>query len=278
MVNARLPSGARLNAVMAPLALRGPYVTIRKFREQPFTLNELVERKSLSAQAARFLVACIRGRRNIVVSGNTGSGKTTLLNVLCQNIAPYERVVTIEDPAELRINLPDVNSLEPKPANQEGKGGATMRDLVANALRMRPDRIIVGEVRDGAALDMLQAMNTGHDGSLTTVHANSARHVVSRLETLALHADVDLPSRAIRQQIADAIHLIVHQQRIVGHPIKRKVVSITAVTGMTDDSVELQEMYRLKQDTSADEPALVYTGARPAWLRELELAGIELPF
>lgn len=279
IVNARLPDGSRLNAVMAPQASPGPAVTIRKFRERPFTMADLIQSNTLTPQAARFLIACVRGRRNIVVSGNTGSGKTTLLNVLSEHIRPSERVITIEDPRELRLGLPHIVSLEAQPANQEGAGGVTVRDHVINALRMRPDRIVVGEVRDGAALDMLQAMSTGHDGSLTTVHANSATEVVSsRLETLALLADVDLPSRAIRAQIACAIHVIVHQARLIAldDTIKRKVVSIVAVKGMAGDAVDLQELFRLCPSNApgSDGFELRYTGERPPWLAELGLAEI----
>ncbi len=242
MVDARLPDGSRVNAVIPPLAIRGPAVTIRRFNRRLFSPADLVANGSLSQAMLDFLAVCVRSRRNVVVSGGTGSGKTTLLNVLSNLIAPDQRVVTIEDAAELRLAHAHRVTLEARPANAEGRGLVTIRDLVRNALRMRPDRIVVGECRGGEALDMLQAMNTGHDGSLTTVHANSPRDVVSRLETMVLMADVDMPVTAIREQIVAAIDVIVHQARLADG--SRRVVEIVELTGLEGARVLMQPLFR----------------------------------
>src|SRR5262249_40377214 len=227
LVDARLKDGSRVNAVIRPIALRGSCITIRKFAKVPLTMDKIVNYGSITDRMARFLTRCVHAKKNVVISGGTGSGKTTLLNVLSGAIPPDERIVTIEDAAELQLKQPHVVSLETRPANMEGKGEYTIRDLVKNALRMRPDRIVVGECRGGEALDMLQAMNTGHDGSLTTTHANSAREAISRLETLVLMAGIDLPIRAIREQIAGSVHMLVQQSRL--NDGSRKVTAITEV-------------------------------------------------
>jgi len=242
MVDARLPDGSRVNAVIPPLAVRGPAITIRRFNRRLFSPADLVANGSLSQPMLEFLGVCVRSRRNLVVSGGTGSGKTTLLNLLSNLIEPDQRVVTIEDAAELRLAHAHRVTLEARPANAEGRGLVTIRDLVRNALRMRPDRIVVGECRGGEALDMLQAMNTGHDGSLTTVHANSPRDVVSRLETMVLMADVDMPVAAIREQIAAAVDVIVHQARLADG--RRRVVEIVEVTGLEGTRVLMQPLFR----------------------------------
>ena len=213
LVDARLPDGSRVNAIIPPVALKGPSITIRKFSSKPLKVSDLIGYGSMSSQMASFLEGAVRGRCNVIVSGGTGSGKTTLLNVLSSYIPEGERIVTIEDAAELRLEQNHVVTLEARPANIEGKGQIAIRDLVKNALRMRPDRVIVGEVRSGETLDMLQAMNTGHDGSLTTVHANTPRDVISRLETMVMMAGMELPAKAIREQISSAIDIIVHQSR-----------------------------------------------------------------
>ena len=237
LVDARLKDGSRVNAVIKPLAIKGACITIRKFSKTPLGLNDLVGFGSLTDQMARFLTRSVIAKKNVVISGGTGSGKTTLLNVLSGAIPKDERIVTIEDAAELQLNQPHVVSLESRPANMEGKGEYTIRDLVKNALRMRPDRIVVGECRGGEALDMLQAMNTGHDGSLTTTHANSPREAINRLEVLALMSGIDLPARAIREQIANSVHLVVQQSRFSDG--SRRVTAITEVVGL-DDNYELQ--------------------------------------
>lgn len=232
LVDARLPDGSRVNVIIPPLALRGPAVTIRKFSKKPLSLEELQRFGAMDDRMRRFLVRCVQSRKNIIVSGGTGSGKTTLLNALSQHIDRSERIITIEDSAELRLLQPHVVRLETRPANFEGHGAFTIRDLVKNALRMRPDRIVVGECRGGESLDMLQAMNTGHDGSLTTLHANNPREALSRLETMCLMADVELPSKAIRAQIAGAVHVVVQQSRLSDGA--RKVTAIAEVTGLDD--------------------------------------------
>ncbi|HEY0877291.1 MAG TPA: ATPase, T2SS/T4P/T4SS family [Zeimonas sp.] len=242
MVDARLPDGSRVNAVLPPLAVRGPAITIRRFNHRLFSPSDLVANGSLSRPMLDFLGVCVRSRRNVVVSGGTGSGKTTLLNLLSNLIDPDQRVVTIEDAAELRLAHAHRVTLEARPANAEGRGLVTIRDLVRNALRMRPDRIVVGECRGGEALDMLQAMNTGHDGSLTTVHANSPRDVVSRLETMVLMADVDMPVAAIREQIVAAVDVIVHQARLADG--RRRVVEIVELTGLEGVRVLMQPLFR----------------------------------
>jgi pilus assembly protein CpaF len=242
MVNARLRDGSRVNAIIPPLALTGPTLTIRKFARNPFSIDDLVYRfDSLSPEMARFMALAVENRMNVCISGGTGSGKTTLLNVLSNFIPPDERIITIEDAAELKLHQEHVVSLEAKPANIEGKGAIPIRDLVVNALRMRPDRIVVGECRSGEALDMLQAMNTGHDGSLTTLHANSPRDALSRLETMVLMAGLDLPSRAIREQISSAINLIVHQSRMPDGT--RKVTHISEITGIEVDVITMSDVY-----------------------------------
>lgn len=242
LVDARLKDGSRVNAIIPPLALRGPCITIRKFAKEPLRMTDLVRFGSVSERMANFLERSVKVRKNIIISGGTGSGKTTLLNVLSASIPSSERVVTVEDAAELQLGQPHVVSLESRPPNLEGKGEYSIRDLVKNALRMRPDRIVVGECRGGEAIDMLQAMNTGHEGSLTTTHANSPREAVSRIETLCLMAGLDLPVRAIRQQIAASIHLIVQQSRLSDG--SRRVSSITEVVGLSDDGeVELREIF-----------------------------------
>ena len=280
MVDARLPDGSRVNAVVAPIALDGALLTIRKFAADPFTDQDLISFGTLSPQVRDFLNACVRGRRNIVISGGTGSGKTTTLNVLSSFLPDDERIVTIEDAAELQLHQDHVLRLEARPANIEGRGQVAIRELVRNSLRMRPDRIIVGEVRDGAALDMLQAMNTGHDGSLTTVHANSPRDSLSRLETMVLMAGVDLPVRAIREQVSGAIDLIVQQTRMKDG--SRRIVTITEVVGMESDVVTLQDIYTFDYSAGRDESGrfrgqLVPTGIRPKFTQDLADLGVDLP-
>ncbi len=242
MVDARLPDGSRVNAVIPPLAVRGPAITIRRFNRRLFSPADLVANGSLSQPMLDFLAVCVRSRRNVVISGGTGSGKTTLLNLLSNLIEPGQRVVTIEDAAELRLAHAHRVTLEARPANAEGRGLVSIRDLVRNALRMRPDRIVVGECRGGEALDMLQAMNTGHDGSLTTVHANSPRDVISRLETMVLMAEVDMPVAAIREQIVGAIDIVVHQARMADG--RRRVVEIVELTGLEGARVLMQPLFR----------------------------------
>ncbi|MDW2796672.1 CpaF family protein [Clostridium boliviensis] len=246
MVDARLADGSRVNAIIPPIALKGPSITIRKFSSTPLKIGDLIGYGSLSSQMAGFLEAAVKGRCNIIVSGGTGSGKTTLLNVLSGYIPDSERIVTIEDAAELQLKQDHVVTLEGRPSNIEGKGVVSIRDLVKNALRMRPDRIIVGEVRSGETLDMLQAMNTGHDGSLTTVHANSSRDVISRLETMVLMSGMELPAKAIREQITSAIDLIVHQSRL--RDGSRKIVNISEVVGMEGDTVTMQDIFSFRQN------------------------------
>jgi pilus assembly protein CpaF len=280
MVDARLADGSRVNAVLPPVALDGPMLTIRKFAADPLTMHDLVEFGSLTASTANLLAACVRGRLNVLISGGTGSGKTTTLNVLSSFVSSDERIVTIEDAAELQLRQEHVVRMESRPPNVEGRGEITTRDLVRNALRMRPDRIIVGEVRDGAAVDMMQAMNTGHDGSLTTLHANSPRDALARLETMVLMAGVDLPQRAIREQAASAIDLIVHQSRL--RDGTRRVTHITEVTGMESDVVTLQDLFLFDHAAGLDEDgyflgSLRPTGVRPMFLERLADAGISLP-
>ena len=280
MVDARLADGSRVNAVIAPIALDGSILTIRKFSPDPFTDRDLIAFGTLTPQVRDFLEACIRGRRNVVISGGTGSGKTTLLNVLSSFIPDDERIITIEDAAELQLRQRHVLRLEARPSNTEGKGQVAIRELVKNALRMRPDRIVVGEVRDGAALDMLQAMNTGHDGSLTTVHANTPRDSLSRLETMVLMAGIDLPVRAIRDQVASAVDLIVQQARLKDG--SRRVVAITEVEGMESDVITLQDLFTFDYGAGRDENGrfrgvLRSTGLRPKFTEHLHDLGIDLP-
>jgi len=261
MVDARLPDGSRLNVVLPPLAVDGPSITIRKFTAQHLTSSDLVERGALSSEAADFLAQAVSQRRNIIVSGGTGTGKTTMLNVLSSHIARSERVVTVEDAVELQLDMPNIIRLESRPANTEGAGAVTIRDLVRNSLRMRPDRIVVGEVRGAEALDMLQAMNTGHDGSLSTLHANNPRDAIRRLETMVLLGGVDLPLRAIREQVASAVDLIVQLTR--GADGSRFVSSITEVVGLEGDVVSTAELFH--RPTGPDQartaaPPLISTG------------------
>jgi pilus assembly protein CpaF len=278
LVDARLEDGSRVNIIIHPLSLIGPCVTIRKFTKEPLSIENLIGFGSLSETMARFLRACIAARLNVVVSGGTGSGKTTTLNVLSSFIPADERIITIEDAAELQLMQQHVVTLESRPANIEGSGQITIRDLVRNALRMRPDRIIVGEVRSGEALDMLQAMNTGHDGSLTTAHANSPRDVLSRLETMVLMAGMDLPLRAIREQISSAVDLIIQQSRI--RDGSRKITYITEVQNMEDDVIILQDLFRFVQ-TGVDESGKILggfesTGIRPNFMEKIEANGIKI--
>lgn len=280
MVDARLPDGSRVNAVVPPLAVNGAKLTIRKFSAQPLTVNDLVRFGTLTAEAAELLHACVLGRLNILVSGGTGSGKTTTLNVLSSFIPSDERIITIEDAVELQLGKEHWLQLESRPPNIEGTGQVTIRDLVRNALRMRPDRIVVGEVRGGEALDMLQAMNTGHDGSITTVHANSPRDVISRLETMVLMSGMDLPIRAIREQVASAIHLIVHQARL--RDGSRKIIQITEVQGMEADIITLQDVFAFDFSKGIDSEGhylgkLEPVGTRPKFYERLRDAGVDLP-
>jgi len=279
-VDARLADGSRVNAVIPPISIDGPALTIRKFSRDPFTMDMLVNMGSLSAEAAEFLKKCVEGAINILVSGGTGAGKTTTLNALSGFIPHRERLVTIEDAAELKLQQPHIVRLEYRPPNIEGRGEVSIRDLVKNALRMRPDRIVVGEVRSGEALDMLQAMNTGHEGSITTVHANSPRDVLSRLETMVLMAGVDLPVRAIREQIAAGIQLICHQSRM--RDGTRRITAISELTGMEGDIITLQDIYKFDYSLGLDDTGrvlggLVPTGIRPHITGRLQDLDIELP-
>ncbi len=274
MVDARLPDGSRVNAVIAPLSLKGPLLTIRKFSKTPLSIENLINYGSLTIKMAAFLEACVKGRLNMVVSGGTGSGKTTLLNVLSAYIPYDERIVTIEDAAEIQLQQQHVLTLEARPANLEGTGLITIRDLVRNALRMRPDRIIVGEVRGGEALDMLQAMNTGHDGSLTTGHANSTRDMLSRLETMVLMAGMNLPVSAIRQQIASAIDIIVQQSRM--RDGSRKITGISEVVGMEGDVIITQEIFTYDHGDGRTPGRFRATGIKPRCSDKLIASGAGL--
>jgi pilus assembly protein CpaF len=277
-VDARLADGSRVNAIIPPLSLIGPVLTIRKFAKIPFTIENLVDFGTITPEAIEFLKACVISRLNIIVSGGTGSGKTTFLNVLSGFIPDDERIVTIENAAELQLRQEHVVTLESRPPNIEGKGEVSIRDLVINCLRMRPDRIVVGECRGGEALDMLQAMNTGHDGSLTTIHSNSPRDTLSRLETLTLMAGMDLPLRAIREQVASAINLIVHQERM--RDGSRKIVNITEVQGMEGDVIVMSDLFVFEQ-TGIEAGKVIGrlrpTGLRPKFMERIEAANIRLP-
>ncbi len=278
MVDARLPDGSRVNAVIPPISLVGPTLTIRIFSKTPLTVENLIEFGTITPEAIEFLKACVIAKINVIISGGTGSGKTTLLNVLSSFIPNSERIVTIENAAELQLRQEHVVTLESRPPNVEGRGSVTIQDLVINSLRMRPDRIVVGEVRGGEALDMLQAMNTGHDGSLTTLHANSPRDMLARLETLVLMAGMDLPHRAIREQISSAIDLVIHQERM--RDGTRKIVSISEIQGMEGDVITMSEIFRFEQ-TGLENGRVIGrlrpTGLRPKFMYRLQEAGIVLP-
>jgi len=277
-VDARLPDGSRVNAVILPVAIDGPSITIRKFQKEKLSMQKLIELGSLTDNMAELLRACVIGRLNIIISGGTGSGKTTLLNVLSTYIPENERIVTIEDAAELQLQQEHVVRMETKSPNVEGRGGVTIRDLVRNSLRMRPDRIVVGEVRGGEALDMLQAMNTGHDGSLTTIHANSPRDALSRLETLVLMAGFDLPLKIVRQQVSSAVDLIVQQTRF--RDGTRKITAITEVAGMEGDTIVQSDIFKFEQTAVSSDGKVIGaskpTGIRPLFYPQLEAAGYKL--
>ena len=278
-VDARLADGSRVNAIIPPVAIRGSALTVRKFAADPFTAKDLVDFGTMTPEVVRFLDACVRGRLNILVSGGTGAGKTTLLNVLSAFLPEDERIITIEDSAELRLQQPHVVSLEYRPPNIEGEGEITIRDLVRNALRMRPDRIVVGEVRGGETLDMLQAMNTGHDGSISTIHANSPRDVLSRLETLALMAGMDLTVRALREQVAAALDLIVHVSRLQDGV--RRVTNVSEVVGLEGETVTMQDLFLFHVEGGLDERGRVRgrmapTGLRPHFLEALAERNVAL--
>lgn len=277
-VDARLPDGSRVNAVIAPVSIDGPSLTIRKFRRDKLSMHQLIEFGAMTPQMAEFLRVCVVSRLNIVVSGGTGSGKTTLLNVLSSMIPENERIVTIEDAAELQLQQDHVVRLETKVANIDGKGQVSIRDLVRNSLRMRPDRIIVGECRGGETLDMLQAMNTGHDGSLTTLHANTPRDALARLETMVLMAGMDLPIKVIRQQVSAAVDLIIQQTRLKDG--SRKVTAITEVAGMEGDTIVLTDIFKFEQTGVASGGKVIGelkpTGIRPMFMPRLEASGFKL--
>ena len=276
-VDARLADGSRVNAIIAPLALSGPTITIRKFSKKALTPDDFIRFGTWTHNAAEFMKLCVWLRKNVIVAGGTGSGKTTLLNLLSGYIPHSERIVTVEDAAELRLQQPHVVRLEARPPNIEGKGAVPIRDLVKNCLRMRPDRIIVGECRGGEALDMLQAMNTGHDGSLTTVHANSPRDVISRLETMVLMSGMELPSRAIREQIASAVDIIIHESRLSDG--SRKVTAITEVTGLEGNQIVMQDLFAFNQEGVGSDGKIIGefkpTGAMPTWFDQLAGRGIK---
>jgi pilus assembly protein CpaF len=278
MVDARLPDGSRVNAVIPPIAIDGSSLTIRKFAVEPFTARDLIAMGTITPGAVDLLKACVEGRLSMLISGGTGSGKTTTLNVLSSFIPHGERIVTIEDAAELQLHQPHVLRLESRPPNVEGKGTVSVRNLVRNALRMRPDRIVVGEVRDEAALDMLQAMNTGHDGSLTTVHANSPRDALSRIETMVMMADLKLPIRVIREQIVGALHVLVHQARL--RDGSRHITNIAEVLGLDGDTVVTQDLFAFDFDKSSPNGHLGQlqpTEIQPTFIDELTQRGVRLP-
>jgi pilus assembly protein CpaF len=277
-VDARLPDGSRVNAVVRPVSIDGPSITIRKFRKDKLSIQQLIDFGSLTPQMAEFIRACVLAHLNIVISGGTGSGKTTLLNVLSSYIPEEERIITIEDAAELQLQQDHVLRMETKVANTDGRGAVSIRDLVRNSLRMRPDRIVVGECRGGEALDMLQAMNTGHDGSLTTLHANSPRDAISRMETMVLMAGMDLPLKVVRQQISSAVDLIIQQSRLKDG--SRKVTAITEVVGMEGDIVVLTDIFKFEQTGTGENGKIVgelkATGIRPIFSPRIEAAGLKL--
>ncbi len=279
MVDARLPDGSRVNAIIPPLALNGPTITIRKFRKDPMKVQDLVKFGSFTAEFAQFLEACVIARLNIVVSGGTGSGKTTMLNVLSSMIPANERILTIEDAAELQLQQPHVVRLEKRMANIEGKGEVSIRELVVNSLRMRPDRVVVGECRGGEALDMLQAMNTGHDGSMTTAHSNSARDTLNRIETLVLMSGVELPLRAIRQQVSSAVDMIVHLERL--RDGSRRIVQCAELVGMEGETIVMQDIFLFEHERLDEDGKIIGslkpTGLRPRASDRIEQAGITLP-
>jgi pilus assembly protein CpaF len=277
-VDARLPDGSRVNAVIPPISLVGPVLTIRKFAKNPITLEQLIEFGTITAETLQFLKACVESKLNLVISGGTGSGKTTLLNILSQFIPSDERIITIENAAELQLRQEHVVTLESRPPNIEGRGEVTIRQLVVNSLRMRPDRIIVGEIRDEAAVDMLQAMNTGHDGSMTTAHSNSPRDTLARIETMALMAGMEIPIRAIREQVASAIDLIVHQERM--RDGSRRVVSVSEISGMEGNVITMTDIFIFEQTGYENGKVIGIlrpTGLRPKFMDKIEAAGIHLP-
>lgn len=277
MVDARLPNGFRINATIPPLSLDGPLLTVRKFSTRPYTVQDLIANSTITIALADFLKSCVEARVNIVISGGTGTGKTTFLNVLSSFIPAQERVITIEDTAELQLHQVHVIRLEKRPPNIEGKGEITIRQLVVNALRMRPDRIVMGECRSGEALDMLQAMNTGHDGSMTTVHSNSPRDTLRRIETMVLMAGMDLPLKAIREQVASSIELIVHLERLKDGT--RKIVQVSEVQGMEGDTIVMQDIFVFVQTGMKNgvvQGELKATGLRPRFLKKLIANGVEI--
>ncbi|MGI9598833.1 MAG: CpaF family protein [Acidimicrobiales bacterium] len=280
MVDARLPDGSRVNAVIPPLAVDGPMLTVRKFAKTAFTTSDLIDFGTVNRQCADFLEACVKGKRNILISGGTGTGKTTLLNVVSSYIPTDERIVSIEDAVELQLHQRHVIRLEARPANVEGQGEVPIRELVRNSLRMRPDRIIVGEVRGGEALDMLQAMNTGHEGSLSTLHANTPRDALSRLETMVMMSGLELPIRAIREQIASALDVVVHLSRL--RDGTRRITDVSEVNGMEGETITLSTLYRFDYEAGLDETGhfageIKPTGLRPMFSEELGHMGIQLP-
>jgi pilus assembly protein CpaF len=278
-VDARLPDGSRVNAIIPPLALDGPVLSIRRFGIDPLKMSDLIAFGSISQNMARVLEGCVKTRHNIIISGGTGTGKTTLLNILSEFIPNNERIITIEDSAELQMKQEHVVRLETRPPNIEGKGEVTQRDLVRNTLRMRPDRIIVGEVRGGEALDMLQAMNTGHDGSLSTVHSNTARDALSRIETMVLMAGMDLPERAIREQVSSAINVVVHLSRMPDGT--RKIVQVSEITGMEGNTIVMQDIFKFETKGIAPDGRVLGefqpTGVRPWFMEKLKISGFEVP-
>ena len=279
MVDARLPDGSRVNVILPPVAPKSPTITIRKFQADKMTIEDLIQLNSLTREVAEFFRACVMVKLNIIVSGGTGTGKTTMLNALSSFIPDTERIVTIEDPTELRLQQGHVVSLEARPASLEGKGEVTQRDLVRNALRMRPDRILVGEVRGPEAFDMLQAMNTGHEGSLGTVHANSPRDALARIENMILMAGLDLPMRAIREQIASAINIVIQIARLQDGT--RRITAVSEITGMEGDIVTMQDIFRFQQSGVDSDGSVVgvfrSTGLRPMFAEKFDIAGIRLP-